>query len=358
MAPSTAPPSASSRSTRRRSTTCASPAAAPSRSRWSRPTRKEQGLFRTAATPDADLQRHARARPRHGRAEPRRPAPAAGPRAAAPTSRRRSPARCDDAEEGRQPIAAARRPTTGSAPAAAVTGPDPAASTGSVVIAAITSCTNTSNPSVMIGAGLLAKKAVERGLTQQAVGEDQPRARLEGGHRLPADGRPARRTSRRSASTSSATAARPASATAGRCPTPSRRGDRATATWSSPRCSPATATSRAASTRDVRANYLASPPLVVAYALAGTMDIDLATRAARHGHATASRSSSRHLADRAPRSRRSMRGSVTPQMFRDAVRQRLRGRRRAGARCRCRRATASPGTPTRPTSGGRRSSTA
>jgi aconitate hydratase len=38
---------------------------------------------------------------------------------------------------------------------------------GSVVIAAITSCTNTSNPSVMIAAGLLAKKAVERGLTVQ-----------------------------------------------------------------------------------------------------------------------------------------------------------------------------------------------
>src|SRR5262252_5202172 len=38
---------------------------------------------------------------------------------------------------------------------------------GSVVIAAITSCTNTSNPSVMIGAGLLAKKAVERGLKRQ-----------------------------------------------------------------------------------------------------------------------------------------------------------------------------------------------
>lgn len=37
-------------------------------------------------------------------------------------------------------------------------------SDGSVVIAAITSCTNTSNPSVMIGAGLLARKAVERGL--------------------------------------------------------------------------------------------------------------------------------------------------------------------------------------------------
>ena len=36
---------------------------------------------------------------------------------------------------------------------------------GAVVVAAITSCTNTSNPSVMIGAGLVAKKAVERGLT-------------------------------------------------------------------------------------------------------------------------------------------------------------------------------------------------
>jgi aconitate hydratase len=39
---------------------------------------------------------------------------------------------------------------------------------GSVVIAAITSCTNTSNPSVMIAAGLLAKKAVERGLSQRS----------------------------------------------------------------------------------------------------------------------------------------------------------------------------------------------
>jgi aconitate hydratase len=38
---------------------------------------------------------------------------------------------------------------------------------GSIVIAAITSCTNTSNPSVMIGAGLLAKKAVERGMTSK-----------------------------------------------------------------------------------------------------------------------------------------------------------------------------------------------
>src|SRR5207253_4423601 len=38
---------------------------------------------------------------------------------------------------------------------------------GSVVIAAITSCTNTSNPQVMIGAGLLARNAVERGLRRK-----------------------------------------------------------------------------------------------------------------------------------------------------------------------------------------------
>jgi aconitate hydratase len=42
---------------------------------------------------------------------------------------------------------------------------DTAIGNGSVLIAAITSCTNTSNPSVMLGAGLLAKKAVEKGLT-------------------------------------------------------------------------------------------------------------------------------------------------------------------------------------------------
>jgi len=53
---------------------------------------------------------------------------------------------------------------------AAVAVADPAVDTldhGAVVIAAITSCTNTSNPSVMIGAGLVAKKAVEKGLTRK-----------------------------------------------------------------------------------------------------------------------------------------------------------------------------------------------
>ena len=57
-------------------------------------------------------------------------------------------------------------------------------SNGSVVIAAITSCTNTSNPSLMLGAGLLGEKGHRARPAQQALGEDQPRARIESGHRL------------------------------------------------------------------------------------------------------------------------------------------------------------------------------
>src|SRR5437762_3798197 len=59
--------------------------------------------------------------------------------------------------------------TTGGAAAAVADRPAIATALdhGAVVIAAITSCTNTSNPSVMIGAGLLAKKAVKRGLRRQ-----------------------------------------------------------------------------------------------------------------------------------------------------------------------------------------------
>ena len=55
---------------------------------------------------------------------------------------------------------------------------------GSVVIAAITICTNTSNPSVMMAAGLVAKKAVEKGLDCSAVGEDIARSRIESGHAI------------------------------------------------------------------------------------------------------------------------------------------------------------------------------
>ena len=60
---------------------------------------------------------------------------------------------------------------------------------GAVVIAAITSCTNTSNPEVMLGAALLARNAVEKGLGSEAVGENHHGAGLPGGQRLLRKGR-------------------------------------------------------------------------------------------------------------------------------------------------------------------------
>ena len=108
----------------------------------------------------------------------------------------------------------------------------------------------------------------------QALGEDLARARVEGRHGLLRGAPASPPTWRSSASTWSGTAARPASATPARCPTRSptavHRGDLAVVSVLSGnrnfegRINP-----------DVKMNYLASPPLVVAYALAGTMDIDL-----------------------------------------------------------------------------------
>ena len=99
------------------------------------------------------------ARSGDGRAEPGRPAPAAGSRAAS-ASQGVVCVGAPGSEEGREdrwpaPAAAPRSP------------PRRMLDHGSVVIAAITSCTNTSNPSVMIGAGLVAKKAVEKGLQRK-----------------------------------------------------------------------------------------------------------------------------------------------------------------------------------------------
>jgi len=76
------------------------------------------------------------------------------------------PPKVGDAGGARQGVAA----STGAVAQSGVAVADPALEEidhGAVVIAAITSCTNTSNPSVMIGAGLLAKKAVEKGLTRK-----------------------------------------------------------------------------------------------------------------------------------------------------------------------------------------------
>ena len=101
---------------------------------------------------------------------------------------------------------------------------------------------------VMLAAGLLAKKAVEQGPARAAVREDQPRARLARGDRLPREGRARQAARRSSASTPSATAARPASATAARCPSRSPRPSPRATWWPRP-CSAATATSKAASIR-------------------------------------------------------------------------------------------------------------
>ena len=144
---------------------------------------------------------------------------------------------------------------------------------GDVVIAAITSCTNTSNPSVMIGAGLLARNAAKKGLTSkpwvktslapgsQVVGEYLANSGLQKDLDTP------------SGSISSASAAPPASAIPG--PLPEEISEAinkndlvAAAVLSGNR------NFEGRVNPDVRANYLASPPLVVAYALAGTMQFD------------------------------------------------------------------------------------
>ena len=122
---------------------------------------------------------------------------------------------------------------------------------GAVVIAAITSCTNTSNPAVMVGGRARGPQCRGERPHAQAVGEDELGAGLQGRHRLLEGLQLARRPRAASASTWSATAARRASATQGRCPTRSRPRCRR-ATSSPAPCCRAIATSRAASTRRSR----------------------------------------------------------------------------------------------------------
>ena len=119
---------------------------------------------------------------------------------------------------------------------------------GRVVIAAITSCTNTSNPSVMIGAGLLARNAVAARPDPQALGEDLAGAGLDRGHRLPRARRPDRVPRRAPVQPRRLRLhhlhrqLRAAGRRRSRRRSPRR-------TWRSAPCSPATATSRAGSTR-------------------------------------------------------------------------------------------------------------
>ncbi len=157
----------------------------------------------------------------------------------------------------------------------AVKGEDYAMSSGKVVIASITSCTNTSNPYVMIGAGLVARKARALGLTRkpwvktslapgsQVVSEYLEAANLQEdldaiGFNLVGYGCTTciGNSGPLQPEISAAIAEGDLVATAVLSGNRNFEG----------RISP-----------DVRANYLASPPLVVAYALAGDMNIDLTT---------------------------------------------------------------------------------
>jgi aconitate hydratase len=144
---------------------------------------------------------------------------------------------------------------------------------GSAVIAAITSCTNTSNPSVMMGAGLLAKKAVERGLsvaphvkTSLAPGSKVVTEYLQTSGLLD----PLEQLKFDVVGYGCTTCIGNSGPLAEEISAAVEENDLVVAAVLSGnrnfegRINP-----------DVRANYLASPPLVVAYALAGTVDIDL-----------------------------------------------------------------------------------
>ena len=144
---------------------------------------------------------------------------------------------------------------------------------GSAVIAAITSCTNTSNPSVMMGAGLLAKKAVEKGLsvaphvkTSLAPGSKVVTEYLQTSGLLD----PLEKLKFDVVGYGCTTCIGNSGPLAEEISAAVEENDLVVAAVLSGnrnfegRINP-----------DVRANYLASPPLVVAYALAGTVDIDL-----------------------------------------------------------------------------------
>ncbi len=146
---------------------------------------------------------------------------------------------------------------------------------GSVVIAAITSCTNTSNPSVMVASGLLARKAVERGLSVQPW----VKTSLAPGSKVVTEYlREAGLTPALDALGFNLVGYGCTTCIGNSGPLPQAISEAvdsgnlvAVAVLSGNRNFEGRINS------DVRANYLASPPLVVAYALAGRIDIDLAS---------------------------------------------------------------------------------
>ena len=146
---------------------------------------------------------------------------------------------------------------------------------GSVVIAAITSCTNTSNPSVMIGAGLLAKKAVERGLTSKPW----VKTSLAPGSKVVTDYLKQAGLDTYLDRLGFMLVGYGCTTCIGNSgPLP----DEVSAEIEAHSLVVASVLSgnrnfEGRIQQQVRANYLASPPLVVAYALAGTMNLDLTT---------------------------------------------------------------------------------
>jgi len=148
-------------------------------------------------------------------------------------------------------------------------------SSGAVVIAAITSCTNTSNPSLMLGAGLLAKKAVERGL------DIKPwvKTSLAPGSKVVTDYLLAAGLTQYLDKLKFNLVGYGCTTCIGNSgPLPDSIG-------AAIKENNLLAVAVLSGNRNfegrihplVRANYLASPPLVVAYALAGRMDLDLTT---------------------------------------------------------------------------------
>jgi aconitate hydratase len=144
---------------------------------------------------------------------------------------------------------------------------------GSVVIAAITSCTNTSNPQVMVGAGLLAKKAVERGLRAKPW----VKTSLAPGSKVVTEYYDDAGLTHYLEELGFHTVGYGCTTCIGNSgPLPEAISEAVTegdlvvcAVLSGNRNFEARIHS------EVKANYLASPPLVVAYAIAGRMDVDL-----------------------------------------------------------------------------------
>jgi aconitate hydratase len=151
---------------------------------------------------------------------------------------------------------------------------------GSVVIAAITSCTNTSNPMVMVGAGLLAKKAVERGLDTKPYVKTSlaPGSRAVTDYLQNAGLTPYLEALRFHTVGYGCTTC---IGNSGPLPQPvadavQENGLAVAAVLSGNR------NFEGRIHPQVRASFLASPPLVVAFALAGTVDIDLTSEPLGH----------------------------------------------------------------------------